>query len=335
MVINVFKIRYQILLMIVASTLVLYGLWWMNNRSINGVSHDLISETGSLNGKGRALINAATRSKDDAKVAVLIRHNPGLFNFLSREIQSFPIDNHWSRAESIEFATQVRLLQGIVNRTHQNSGPNSVKWVDQASYYKLSNYLQAFINSRKRAGHGAIVNLDNIDVQMAVFEAYRLNQSLQSQRKLLNELTELVAWYQIEMEAQARIQQFPRRLLHYAWELVEQLRQVNDVDRINPESLVFNTTADLLRLINHPDPKVQHNSARLLGLFTPSNAVTTLRYQLIKAKDNEMRFLLLEAMKSYSQHRDQLEAQLKQMLNMTEDTAFQNKIVEVMNHLNG
>ena len=333
------KTRYKTVLIVLAGALalaILYGLWLANHRSVEGINPAFIGNDGGLNSQAHALIEKASQAEDSTEMTQLLQDNPGLINFLSHGIQSQSIEKDWSNDESIELATNARLLNNIVSSAHSGKTLDSLeRAVDKETFFTLSNYLQALVNSRKRAGQGAIANLDNVDTQMAVFEAYRLNQSLQAHREWHKELAELASWYQAEIQTQSRTQQFPQHLLHYAWQVAELEREISQEDRVAPESLELRTSADLLRLLNHSEPAVIKNSARLLALFTPDNAVTPLRYQLLKATENDLRFLLLDAIKSYAQERDQFETQLNKMLRMTKDTAFQKKIVETIDHLNG
>jgi len=305
-----------------------------SNWLVSGVESRLLNN-GRLSVQGHQAVIDAIKSSNESQLKPFLEKNSGLARYLSSELQGQDLQNEWGQSQAIYFSRVSSSLRHLLEGAESSLIKQRVNDFS-GGQHQLATYLNAFVIAQQNLGNGYISSLSDAD-QQAVGEAIRLLASLNDSRDIQQELIEIVGWYTTERSARTGSTTYLECLLQYAWELsLLDLDLELDSTTFAEDVLAnFKKDTDLTRLLNHPNDAVVKNAANLISVFTPKNTITALRFQLMRSNDNQERFLLLDAIKSYGEQRSEVEIQLKKMLRLTRDTDFQEKIMETIEHLNG
>ena len=303
-----------------------------SNWLSSGVESRLL-DSGRLNVQGQQAVIQATKASETSQLKLFLEKNAGLAVYLNNELQRIEPQNDWGQERAQYFSRVSSSLRQLLESSERSWAKQSLN-DSKDNERLLATYLDVFIGSQRDLGNGYVSNLSETD-QQAVGDAIKLLASLNDDRDFKQELTNVAAWYATEKSAKISSSSYREWLLHYAWELssIDIGLDSSDFAEELPASLKMDT--DLTRLLNHQDDVVVKNAAHLISVFAPQNAITALRFQLLRSTDNQEQFLLLDAIKSYGENRSEVELQLKKMLRLTRDTKLQEKIMETIDHLNG
>ena len=324
--------RIWLIASLVVTLAVLAFFVFSSNWLVSGVESRLV-KNGRLSVQGYQTVVDATKSSDESQLKLLLEQNPGLARYLNSELQGLDLQNEWGQSQAIYFSRVSSSLRHLLEGAESSLIKQTINDFSGGPH-PLATYLDAFINVQQNLGKGYISSLSDAD-QQAVGEAIRLLASLNDGRDIQQELVEIAAWYTTEKSARTGSATYLEWLLQYAWEL-SWLDLDLDPTTLGEEVLAsLKKDTDLTRLLNHQNDAVVKNTAKLISVFAPKNTITALRFQLIRSNNNQERYLLLDAIKSYGEQRSEVEIQLKKMLRLTRDTNLQEKIMETIDHLNG
>jgi hypothetical protein len=76
-------------------------------------------------------------------------------------------------------------------------------------------------------------------------------------------------------------------------------------------------------------------AARAVAILIPDNALPGIRYQLVKANNEQQSFALLDALAVYGERGRIAETQLKTMLGMSQSGELRQKIQQTLDRLRG
>lgn len=146
-----------------------------------------------------------------------------------------------------------------------------------------------------------------------------------------------VSRYAQEKEKYSKHRLFTKGLLQASW--LKQSVLNGSVDNIKnefePMREELNSDSALIRLINNKKASTVMISTQLLGLYLPDNAISALRFQLLRADDEDTKIVLLDTLSLYGTQARSATKQLKQLLRMTQSNLIRKKISETLNRLAG
>lgn len=268
---------------------------------------------------------------DERELIEFFDANPRLLKRLSDDIQKKRLNSEFSESDLQKLSSLISALHNLLVAAGNGVEHEQLDGFEKEKG-KLTNYLTAYTSLKRKQGKGVLSYYDSV-AQTSLSVATKLLLELQEGQSLAATLSQLAQWYALESETQSKIRIFELSLLHYAW------RFSADNLMLKLEGFEIETylkrSADLIRLLTHENQSVATNAAALVGYFSPDNAITALRFQLARSNDRQFSFLLLDALKSYGQYRNQFEPQLNKMLRMTSDTDLQHKIMETVDYLHG
>ncbi|WP_290518070.1 hypothetical protein [Alcanivorax sp.] len=324
------KKKFWLVCMYIMGTLVALIFWNMTDPDrVSGIESELL-ENGRFSNIGeKAIVDAAHAGE----LSVLLSSNPGLPKYLGDELQALKLQEEWRDSKNRYFIRVASALQRLLESS-ERSVIKQALFKKEGSEKRLANYLVAFISLQRKLGNG-LVSSHSDTLQLAVGKAGKLLVSLRDDRDLKKELHHIASRLASEKSQHPRSSTYQEWLLQHAWELSAAELELDfaDIDSAVLEGIRNDT--DFTRLLSHDNDAVAKNAANLVSVFVPKNTITALRFQLIRAEDNQLRLLILEAIKSYGAQREQIEPQLKKMFRLTHKTKFKEKIRETISHLNG
>ena len=314
--------------------LVVCGFLALNSNWLTSGVESRLLKNGRFSEQGlQAVVIEATRSREISTQKAFLQKNPDLAAFLNSELQGLPLEDEWSQTEMTYFSRVSSALRHLLEGAEASVVKQAL--IESAGgEQRLTDYLDGFISLQKSVGHGYVSSLGN-EAQQAVGEAVRLLASLSESRDFMQEIVEIAAWYDAEKGQRPSSTTYQEWLLQYAWELSSADLNLKPINLGEELQISIKKETDLTRLLSHSNEAVVKNAANLISVFVPKNAITALRFQLVRSGNNQERFLLLNAIKWYGEQRSQIEPQLKNMLRLTRDTDFQEKIMDTINHLHG
>lgn len=293
-----------------------------------GSSHSRLFQTGDLSAEDADHLHSFFKEADAVRFAALIQKNPNFQNNLWSEIDDKGVWQRWSSEDFLYNARIWSLVSAVLQGQHRAVFTAGIQDLDIRKI-EIQNYLDSFIEAQLDRGNGFVSNLDE-DLQGVVLEAKKLSLSL-AENHHESYLFSLAQWYRSEKASNSQSDFLRHALLRQAWNFSAKNQTLNLVI----EKGLLTNDSDLIRLLNNEDENVALNAVNLITSFIPENSINALRFQFLRRQNKELRLALLDAMKSYGQHREQLESQLNNMMRLTKDAEVQEKIIETINHLNG
>jgi hypothetical protein len=327
------KVKKYRFFILVLTTFLGGALLYSLSLSTPGIDSRLLTDDGVLSDGGKSKIEAVLKSANSDDLIRVLDESPELIAFLIDEIQNNNLGKKWSDEGLNRFSDSVSISRGLLV-----SYKNGIEHKQFSSFDLnrdgLSNYLSAFVSLKKKQGEG-VVSAYNLANQSAVSEANKLLIEIQQGQDLNQQIAHLADWYVVEKRTKPKLTLFEVSLLHSAWLLSAKKMKLNAELAAFDLEKGLKKDADLIRLLSNENKYVAMNAAALIAYFAPENAITALRFQLVRSSNKQFSFLLLDAVKSYGKHRELIEPQLNKMLQVTSDSDLQEKIMETIDHLHG
>ena len=301
--------------------------------NLHSPKRDHLFKSGSLSEHEISYIRDFFDSGEGDRVKVFLEKHSEFIGDLVEE--SFLTERNLNLSTpELEYKNSVwKLMNGILDGAHDELVFDYIDALGISARTKqLVVHLDTFLSDQSRLGGGHIANRPRL-IQHMSLNARKLSYALDGYKSA--QIRELVNWYDSERKVKKASNELDELIISYAWKLSSLIHSRNEeIMSLEIESNL-RSASDFVRLLDHENKFVVLNAAELISEFSPKNAVSALRFQVIRKKDQSVKFALLDAIKTYGESREEIAPQLHQMARTTKNIDLRNKILETLNHING
>ena len=317
--------------------LVLIAFVWLSK---GGFRHWQV-DTQHLDTNGQLSVQTMTQLKQllvEQNVSGVIQmrdDSPRLMSFISSELSTSNSPSDGYIAQLIELALLFEL--NVKSGTFTDDSliiEVGAPLVDQFQN-QLMNHKNALVTNSAQGEYAPGLAKQNLIANSAKFLAVHYEEE---QLGRFHEL--LFDVYQTDKQRRSPHKALEKGLLEALWisarrDNGEWIQQYLSISNENEEQLFLEKESDLFKLLDSNQTEVVINAARVIGSINPPHAATSLRYRLTKAKNQRVKFALLEAIGHFGEEVDVLEPQLKRMQQVTNDEDLRHKIKLTLDQLRG
>ena len=304
----------------------------LNSMGLDGLTaghHDALDRK-TLNN-----LTIALSSGDVDEANKILLASPDVLQSISQEIANTEMFNKNSSnedniryAEQLEFIFEFKVLNKYTRNTIKE---RTLVNIDSVTITDVTKPINAWLKHSLK-----IDNLSQAQERLLAIDVKLKAIDSSSDIGVLGE-SYFVSRYAQEKEKHSKYRLFTKGLLQASW--LKQSVLNGSVDNIKnefePVRKELSSDSDLIRLTNHKKVSIVMISTKLLGLYLPDNAINALRFQLLRADNENTKIALLDTLSLYGTQARSATKQLKQLLRVTPNNLVRKKISETLDRLAG